>query len=52
MRRLSSLSSLFSRHSPPAPPPVVRRSGIEETVCAPKPGLKRSLNEGGHKPGR
>jgi hypothetical protein len=49
MRRLSSL---LHRHPTPAPPPVVRRSGIEETVCAPKPDFKRCLNEGGHKPGR
>jgi hypothetical protein len=49
MRRLSSL---FSRHPPPAPKPVADRSGIEERTCSPKPQLKRCLNEGGHKSGR
>jgi hypothetical protein len=49
MRRLSSL---FSRQTRPAPTPVARREGIEERTCSPKPDVKRSLNEGGHKSGR
>jgi hypothetical protein len=53
MRRLSTLlprpTPPAARPTPPTPRPVARRPRGPETVRAPKPRLKRCLNEGGHK---
>ena len=47
MRRLSSLFSRPARRAPQTAAP--RKSGVEETICAPKPVPRRCLNEAGHK---
>jgi hypothetical protein len=47
MRRFTAL---FHRSStPPRRTVPVRPVGVEETICAPKPLLRRCLNEGAHK---
>jgi hypothetical protein len=52
IRRLHSMFSRpapSARPAPPSPQAASRRSGVQETIVAPKPVPKRCLNEAGHK---